>query len=505
MVLKPGEWTVSKGVEAKLLEKAKFWTSFPLESETMENRTQWRPTKESPLGIHFLRAFAGETISPWQAVVLDDLPLVPRKDRANDAFKKAFELKLPAVLTGTIQANKAEFYRVKLAKGESITIEVLAQRLLTSLDPFLRVLDEEGRQLAFIDDEPGLGKDSRLRYTAKVEQTIIIEVRDSYYQGGDKHAYVLRAGDFPRLNFAHLGKDPMWFGPEAVSTQGEGKATEFAQWFVAKAGADQPAAFMTSAAKTTEAQVEMEPNEEQAKATALKIPAVVLGRFEKGNDTDWYSWEAKKGEKFLVRAQTRSIGLPTDVRLSAHGADGKATGTSKVAAEDEGMLDMTAGEDGTIFLRVNHIAGSGGPEQGYRLNIRPAKNGFDVKTEANNLVVAAGGTADLKLSIDRLGYDGVIEFGLEPKVTGLTLAKGSVEAKKKGEVTLQVKADESLSPGSVFQVRVQSVNPTGVYAQSYSVLTNLYGPSSTMASVLDGWITVAIKAKTEATEKAKSP
>ncbi|HEY1172967.1 MAG TPA: hypothetical protein VGH19_16485 [Verrucomicrobiae bacterium] len=501
MVLKPGEWTVSKGPEVKLLEKAKFWTSFPLDIENKESEIRFRPAKESPLGIHFLRAFGGNNLSPWQAVVLDDLPLIARKDRNNNSLKNALELKNAAVLTGTIQEKRAEFYRLKLAKGESVTIEVLGQRLLTSLDPFLRLSDEQGRQLAFNDDEPGLGKDSRLRYTAKVEQAIIIEVRDSYYQGSDKHTYVLRIGDFPRVNAAW---ETSVFGLDHAPLS-IGKDIGMAQWFTAWTAEGKPAGFMTMAAKTGETQSEAEPNDQQDRATLLnKLPISVYGTFVKNGDTDWYSWEAKKGEKFLVRAQTRSIGLPTDVRLSAHGADGKSTGVSKVAAEDEGVLDMTANADGRMFLRVNHIAGMAGPEQGYRLNIRAAKTGFDARMETNSLVVAAGGTADLKLTVDRLGYDGEIQFNLQPKVEGLSLAKSSVEAKKKGEVTFQVKAEESLSPGSVFQVRVQSVNPAAAgYVRSYSALTNQYGPSSTMASVLDGWITVAIKAKQE--EKGKTP
>ncbi|MGV3756117.1 MAG: hypothetical protein ACO1QS_12105, partial [Verrucomicrobiota bacterium] len=317
MVLKPGEWTVSKGAASKLLTQVKLWTSFPIEMESKEGETRMRPVKEAPLGIHFLRAFTGDNVTPWQTIIIDDLPLVARRDRSNDTLAKAFELKGAVILTGTIQANKSEFYKVKLAAGEAVTMEVLAQRLLSKLDPLIRVLDEQGRQLAFNEDEPGLGKDSRLRYTAKKEQTTIIEVRDSFYQGGDQHVYALRLGDIPQVNFVYRNAkgEPVWYGPDAMGKGLSSKPSPpgIAQWHAPRQAAGKPAALVTIPVEATDVQSETEPNDQQAKANALPGTAEVFGRFERTGDVDWFAWEAKKGEKFRVQAQTRRLGLPSDV------------------------------------------------------------------------------------------------------------------------------------------------------------------------------------------------
>jgi len=508
MVFKPGEWTVTKGAESKVLEKSKFWTSFPLEVESKEGETRLRPDKAAPLGIHFLRAFTGDKITPWQSIVLDDLPLVARKDRKNDTAEKALDLNGAGILTGTIKTRSSDFYRMKMRAGESITIEVLAQRLLSDLDPYLRLLDEQRRQLAFCDDEPGLGDDSRLRFTAKTAQTVVIELRDSSFQGGDKHVYALRVGDFPRVNSVASGSDKklVWLGPDAndITVPSGTTPTGIAEWYAPRQAVSRPAALVMIPVDTTETVMKKEPNEPQAKANLVTGKVSVFGRFEQGGDVDWYAWEAKKGEKFLVRAQTRSLGLPTDVQLSAHTAEGKTLASSKPASEDEGDLTVTVASDGKVFLRVSHIAGLGGPEQGYRLSIEPSKTAFVAKTETDSLVVAQDGTADLKLTVERLGYDGAITFELEPKVAGLSLSKAGVEAKKK-EGTLQFKADASMVTGSIYQVRVQSVNPAGSHVQTYQTFTNKLGTSSTMAAVLDGWITVAIKEKAAPKEKPKTP
>ncbi len=508
MVLKPGEWEVFKGAEGKILEQAKFWTSFSLDTEVMEGQTRLRPDKTAPLGIHFLRAFTGDKITPWQPVLLDDLPRLGRGDRKNDSADRALEISGPAILTGTIKSQDSEYYRIKLARGESITIEVLAQRILSSLDPYLRLLDERGRQLAFCDDEPGLGRDSRLRFTAKSAGTIIIEVRDTAYQGSDKHVYALRVGDFPRVNAAFIGDDKQvqWLGPEAadVKATSDEVHTGIAKWYAPRRSASKPAALVALPIGSAEASIEKEPNDTQAKANPVTAQASVYGRFEQAGDMDWFVWEAKKGEKFAVRAQTRSLGLPTDVRLSAHSADGKSLATSKPTAEDEGGLGVTSNSDGKVYLRVSHIAGLGGAEQGYRLSIEPTKTAFNAKTETDSVVIAQGGTADLKLTVDRAGYDGAITYELEPKITGLSLGKADIEAKKK-EGTLQFKADASMKTGGIYQVRLQAVNPVAGQVQTYQTFTNKLGTSATMAAVLDGWITVAIKEKPVPKEKPKTP
>lgn len=510
MVLKPGEWNASKGAAGKLLSQVKFWTSFPIELESKGEETRLRPHQDTPLGIHFLRAFTGDNITPWQTIIVDDLPVATRKERGNDALARAFELKGAAILTGTVQANKSEFYKVKLAKGEAVTMEVLAQRLGSNLDPYMRVLDARGRQLAFNEDEPGLGKDCRLRFTAKVEQSIVIEVRDSLYQGGDKHVYALRVGDFPQVNSVMAGgkNGIAGSGPDAASKLVWGKEAPagIARWSAPRFAASKPAALVVVPNDLAEVQEEVEPNDQLAKATPVTNAGTVSGRFERTGDVDWFSWEARKGEKFSVRAQTRSWGLGSEVQLSLHGADGKTLVSSKVAESDEGSLELTAGGDGKAFLRVSHIAGLGGPAQGYRLNIRPAKAATLVKTETDKVVVPAGGTGDLKVTVERAGYEGTIEFVLAPQVEGLTLARNSIEAKKK-EGTLQFKADASLVVGSIHQFRVQAIGPGGGYVQTAQALTNQFGVTTPMTTVLDGWVTVGIKAKAkeEAAERPKSP
>jgi hypothetical protein len=177
-----------------------------------------------------------------------------------------------------------------------------------------------------------------------VEQTVYIEVRDSFYQGGDQYVYALRIGEIPQVNFVYTDAkgELSWFGPDAAGGKLSSPGTQpgIAQWFAPRLAADKPAALVTVASEATDKVSEAEPNDQQAQANIVKSAHNVYGRFEKTGDADWFAWDVKKGEKFLVRAQTRSIGLPADVKLTAHGKEGKELATSKMAAEDEGGLEV---------------------------------------------------------------------------------------------------------------------------------------------------------------------
>ena len=61
----------------------------------------------------------------------------------------------------------------------------------------LRLLTADGRELAFSDDEPATGADSRFSHKFDAAGDYYLEIRDIRYQGGAAHRYRLRLGDFP--------------------------------------------------------------------------------------------------------------------------------------------------------------------------------------------------------------------------------------------------------------------------------------------------------------------
>ena len=130
---------------------------------------------------------------------VDDLPEIST-DGKNHSGETAQTIKLPAVINGHVsQPGEAEVFKFSGRAGQQIVAEVLARRLDSPLDSFLRLTDSTGTQLAFNDDfeDKGTGlethhADSYLTATLPADGTYFIHLTDTQAQGGPEFAYRLR-------------------------------------------------------------------------------------------------------------------------------------------------------------------------------------------------------------------------------------------------------------------------------------------------------------------------
>ena len=104
---------------------------------------------------------------------------------------------MPVAVDGTCEPETFDFYKFNAAAGQRITCEVVARRLGYALDPAIRLLDATGKELAYSDDEPGIGADCRFAHTFAAAGTYTLEIRDIRYAGGPTHRYRMRIGNFP--------------------------------------------------------------------------------------------------------------------------------------------------------------------------------------------------------------------------------------------------------------------------------------------------------------------
>jgi hypothetical protein len=130
---------------------------------------------------------------------VDDLPEIST-DGKNHSGETAQAVTLPVVINGHVsQPNEAEVFKFAGKAGQQIVAEVLARRLDSPLDSFLRLTDSTGQQLAFNDDfeDKGAGldthhADSYLTATLPADGTYFIHLTDTQGQGGPEFAYRLR-------------------------------------------------------------------------------------------------------------------------------------------------------------------------------------------------------------------------------------------------------------------------------------------------------------------------
>ena len=134
----------------------------------------------------------------------DTLPEVTEQ-----SSKSPQRVKPPVIVNGRIGApGEIDAFTFHCAKGENVVVEVQARRLNSPLDSWLKVTDDEGRQIAFNDDwqnQPGgyltHKADSFLSFKAPAAGDYRVALGDSQKNGGPDFSYRLRISP-PMPSFA---------------------------------------------------------------------------------------------------------------------------------------------------------------------------------------------------------------------------------------------------------------------------------------------------------------
>lgn len=118
-------------------------------------------------------------------------PRVRREPHAVYA-KPAAGAKPPFSVTARIDAPRGEApVPVEGKKGQLLTFQADSRSLGLAVNPVLRVLDKDGKQLA--RGEPGkLGGDTVLSFAPPADGAYTVAVSDLYHGGGPRHAFLLR-------------------------------------------------------------------------------------------------------------------------------------------------------------------------------------------------------------------------------------------------------------------------------------------------------------------------
>jgi hypothetical protein len=96
---------------------------------------------------------------------------------------------LGVVLNGRAdRPNDVDHFAFPLKAGRPVRFEVRARRSGSSLDSYLRLINEKGAIVATGDDSPR-SKDAILTFTPPADGTYSLEVRDLLYRGGPTYAY----------------------------------------------------------------------------------------------------------------------------------------------------------------------------------------------------------------------------------------------------------------------------------------------------------------------------
>jgi len=460
---------------SNLVGVTKLWTSFPcqavLSPDVKDNGKNaasvvFKVTvpANASVGVHAIRVASPNGISKLKLLAVDDLPTVAQA-AGNTTIAKAQVLTLPGAVDGSIASLAKNYYKFTVAANQSVSFEVLSRRFGSALDPMIRILDANGREVTYSDDAPGLSADSQLCHKFAAAGEYLLEIRDIRYQGGGNHFYRLRIGDFPCVTVPY----PMGIksgAPAKVAFAGEhienvepidvnvpASATGHTINVGAKRKGGKSSGFVTLRISPNGEFLETEPNNERAKANPVTLGVNINGRFEQAGDIDQFTFAAKKGQKFIFSAITRSQGSPTDLHLRMFNDKGAQLAVAEDAGTNDGVMTYTFPADGNYTLSVEDLHLRGGTQFAYRVHVKESIPGFTLAASADSINVPAGGTAMITVTSARTGYNGPIAVVAIDLPAGIT-SSPTVIGPGLNTVVLTLQSAANAPTGQVFPAKI---------------------------------------------------
>jgi Bacterial pre-peptidase C-terminal domain len=145
-------------------------------------------------GVHLFAPARGAGGALPVPLWVTPLPIVVEKGDVPPGGEAGQKLTLPIAQCGQLaERGDADGYRFEAKKDLIYAFEVVARRAGSECDPVLRLLDQKGKAVAEVDDVRGLGKDSRIEWTAPADGTYVLQVADLHDRGGAAFGYVILA------------------------------------------------------------------------------------------------------------------------------------------------------------------------------------------------------------------------------------------------------------------------------------------------------------------------
>ncbi len=521
---------VDLSIAGKSLAGATLWTNLhPAPSVEVADDGKNKDTRkfklrlvaETPSGIYGLRMVGLGGLSNLGLFMVDDLATV-REAGQHATQSTAQELTLPIAVEGSVETESYDWFTFTASAGQRLSFEVVARRLGSPLDPVLRLVDERGRELAFCDDDASVAPDCRFSNVFTEAGRYWLELRDSRYGGGKEDRYRLRIGDFPLVSaawpLAVNVKSPKL--PALVGSQLD--PSRSLDWALSKetheAIVTLPVRYAQGDASSlvrvlmTDGleQLEAEPNDKTEAATPIEIEGGINGRIATTHDRDFYTFRAKRDQRIAFGSTTRRLGAPTHLRMQVFDAKGKSLASADDEGIDEPTLVFKAPEDGEYRLSVEELLQQGGDDYVYRIAVTKLGETFELTTDSDRYVAAAGGTFTVKVLTDRKRFKNPITLsvvgddGEEWKLDETRLAGG------KSDMSVNITLPKQYKSGDVVRIdlvgrdaNAKSASPMPVNAMS-SVRSQLNGLTFPPPELTRGlWVAVQGAKKAESSKDDK--
>lgn len=438
-----------------------------VQCENLEpNRFRLIISPETPCGLCDIWAVSADGISAPRTFVIGNRAEQNELESA-EQVSAAASVPLDVSINGRIdKPADIDSFQFTATRGQCVVIECWAERIDSRLRAVLEIFDASGRRIA--TNRGYYGIDPLIDFRVPEDGTYVVKVHDLVSAGGPEHYYRLDIDTRPRVAFSiprviqrNTTSNVTLYGwnlsPVTANQQSSesGPAFDHAEMTIPATHAIEsgsiPCRFQPSQAAIADSSLAWQypdahtpvvigltdvpvvldsaNNHSPSTALALNVPCEVSGQLVVGNERDWYSIEARRGEVLHLEAFGERIQSPVDLDLEVfdstgdrqllHLADevrnlGETCSTSHL--DPAGRWVCPA--DGRYLIMVRTLVGSPHPDprRTYRLNLRREEFDFHLlavprTADPMGLYVARNGrTAFDLLAIRRLGFEGAVRI-----------------------------------------------------------------------------------------------
>ncbi len=397
---------------------------------------------DCPLGEHQMRLRALSGLSEVRTIHVGPFSVV-KESEPNNEPEKAQVLPPNTTVSGILTAEDVDCFKVEGHRGRRLSVEVEGMRLgRVMLDPYLALLDPDGKQIAECDDSVFHLQDPVISLIAPKDGFYVVQLRESSWGGGNDFAYLLHVGDFPRPTVVYPLGGPG--GAEAeVTFLGDptgaieqrvrlapgpgGEAGVVAE--SAGVRAPSPNAYRISELPNL---LESGANHDRAHAFLAPQPPPLAfnGVLAEPREEDWFGFHAAKKKALEISVFARRLRSPVDSVLQLVDASGKVLETNDDGAGPDSVIKFTPEEEGMYFLRIQDQLKGGGPDYVYRIEVRPPASEvvLNIPEVARNdsqtrqaITVPRGGRMATLIHARRTGVSGDLAFEVPGLPAGVTL------------------------------------------------------------------------------------
>lgn len=431
-----------------------------------------------PAGNYDVRVVNKYGVSNPRVFVVGVLNEVMEKEPNNDV-PEAMKLELNTTVNGVIaNPTDVDLFVISAKKGQRIVCACMAESIDSKARPLVEVYDPSNRRLAGQS-----GPDAVTDFIAPNDGEYFVRVAEfTYTTGGPSNFYRLTVTTNPWIDAVYppvvepgkpaqvtlygrnlpggtpepgalvdgrpLEKLVVTLNAPTESTQlafrghiepRQGGADGFEYRLKGPNGVSNSTLIGFAQEKVV---LEKEPNDKPDQAMELPVPCEVAGRIDKRGDRDWYSFNAKKGESFVIDLCADRIGISTDFQFTVRAA--KAT--SDMADKDDNpetlsgtqfysrttdpdSFTFAAPEDGKYLIQVSSRESSYqyGPRAAYRLRVSPPRPDFRVVAMPSSnyapdtTILRADGNHFMEVFAFRYdGFTGPINLSVDGLPAGVT-------------------------------------------------------------------------------------